>query len=120
MHNFRNGKLPITRDRYGVRKRGDGQLIYEAGSVLRGAITNAGRRWMAGGGLHIDDATYQNWAVANLDDDTDLTDRVLISAGFNKDGRWKIRRGVWPLGDAIDLAMVGNLLAGIVDTHRPL
>lgn len=115
MHKHELGEIPAARN-YG----NDNRLVYEAGAVLRGAIANSGRRWMAGGGLHINQSVY-DWLKDHLDEDAHLTDRVLLEAGFvKKHQHWVVRKGAFSLTKAVDLTDIGDLLADLVDVHRPI
>ena len=117
MNTFHAGALPRSLDRNGERVYGDNHLVHEAATIIRGTINSAGHRWKAAGGFHAD----YDWLRSHLDEDNDLTARVLAQAGFiRKNGVWLWGRGVWSFSKITDLDALGDLLVTAVNTHRPI
>lgn len=117
MNNHILGRLPTTKNKSGERVRSDNALVYEVSAILRGAMQRH-KRYLISGGFRID----VGWLKRHLDDDDLLTRRVLLNSGFclDKDGDWVHRGGAWKLENVVDMVALGDLIADLVDIHRPL
>ena len=106
MNNFNNGALPST---FGTP---DGALAHELAHIIHNAVTRLPRfRFM---GFHVNFERLK----AHLDDDGDLTRRVLLLANFApvENGDWAWDGGGRPLENVLDL----DSLVDSVDFHRPV
>ena len=100
----------------GQRRCGEDRLVYEASSVIRAACRRQ-PRWRAAGGFFFPTP----FLVDHLDDDVDLVQRVMVSADcLPRGNEWVWGRGVHPITRVVSYAELGDLLVGIVNTHRPV